>query len=637
MEKTTILFMAILYQVLRCADSCFDLQTTITRVPDCPRTEAEWNVAAIRKKCDSVCDTSRYHCLITKEMNATIEVCAVPMFMQGFCAYFNVEQNRIRNLYAADCSKFTTPCPTRYESTEAFKYPACYDLIMVYATVAPKPTSLSTDSISLNISGVRVKLNGMMSSDSIPVLPIILPVLLIIVIGIVIVVVVWMKRRGSLQFEKPSGKGSDLEQRPISLESHENIIGEREKLLENEEDMENERERKHNAEIEKLKRQYDARLEEMNKEIKRLQQQKDIQEGDKMALMMQVIEKNQECKQLNNKLQEAKGNIRVLCRIKDCDGPKCLSSDCKFVKLNGTEKKYTFERVFGEKSTQVEVYREIQELVRSFLDGYNLSIFAYGQTGSGKTYTMEGPNWNKTANNENQGIIPRAMQQVFKAIEDLKVCGWKYHLKASYMELYNEKIRDLSKGSTDNEDHVIRYPKDNDKAMVTNLTEEDVCNEQEVLNFYEKCSKNRTSAKTEKNERSSRSHAIFRLEMTGKVENVEGIKDTCSGTLTLVDLAGSEKLATSMSSTAGQETKNINLSLLELTKVLRSLRSKDPTTYRNSKLTHLLKNSLGGNSKTLMIVNVSPATECQNETVRSLEFGRDVSKVILENIPRKNK
>ncbi|XP_062609051.1 protein claret segregational-like [Saccostrea cucullata] len=547
-------------------------------------------------------------------------------FFVGFCAYFNVDEKRIKGLYAADCSTFTTPCPTRYHSTEAFKYPACYDLTKVYVTVAPNPspTTMSTNSIVGSSESMNKKTKSIsVDSDDSPVLPIILPVIIIIIlsgIGIGIGIVVWRKRKRPSQTEQRQ----DLEEGTLSLEKPE--------------DTENEKEREHNALIEELKRQYDAQLKEMSRKIEILQDQQDLQEKDKTALKQKVIEKYQECKHLNNRLQEAKGNIRVLCRIRDCDGPKCISADSKVVKLIETEKKYTFERVFGEKSTQEDVYSEIQELIRSFLDGYNLCIFAYGQTGSGKTYTMEGANWNNTAGDASLGIIPRAMKQVFKAIEDLKVCGWKYHLKASYMELYNEKIRDLSKGLTDNEEHLVRYPDGNKgKAEVTNLTEKDVCNEQEVLKFYEKCSKNRTSAKTERNERSSRSHAIFRLEMTGRVEDVEGRKDTCSGTLTLVDLAGSEKLATSVTSSTGQETKNINLSLLELTKILRSLRSKDALTYRNSKLTYLLKSSLGGNSKTLMIVNVSPSIECQNETQRSLDFGKEVSKVVLENVPKKNK
>ncbi|XP_062605932.1 protein claret segregational-like, partial [Saccostrea cucullata] len=615
-------------KVFRTEFSCTDLQKTITIVSDCPRSEAEWNVAAIRKKCDSVCPTSRYHCLITKEMDATIEVCAVPIFMQGFCAYFNVDEKRIRNLFAADCSKFTIPCPTRYHSTEAFKYPVCYDLTKVYVTVAPNPspTTMSSNSIVGSFESINISVD---TGDS-SVLPIILPVIILIVImliilGIGIGIVVWRKRNRPSQTKEKSHENA-------------NNMGETEQLLENQDDLGNEKEGIHNTEIEELKRQYDTQLEEMLREIKKLQQQKEIQEEDKITLMKKVIEKNQECKQLNNKLQEAKGNIRVLCRLRECDGPKCISSDSKAVKLIKTEKKYTFERVFGEDSKQEDVYSEIQELIRSFLDGYNLCIFAYGQTGSGKTYTMEGSNWNKTTEHESLGIIPRAMKQVFQAIEELKVCGWKYHLKASYMELYNERIRDLSKGVTDNEDHPIRYPDgDKGKAEVANLTEKDVFNEQEVLKFYEKCSKNRTSAKTERNERSSRSHAIFRLEMTGRVEGVEGRKDTCTGTLTLVDLAGSEKITTSVTSSAGQETKNINLSLLELTKILRSLRSKNPLTYRNSKLTYLMKNSLGGNSKTLMIVNANPSIDCQNETQRSLEFGKEVSKVVLENVPKKNK
>nr|XP_022293808.1 protein claret segregational-like isoform X3 [Crassostrea virginica] len=447
-------------QVLTDAWACVDMEKTVATVQECPDTEEKWNARALLKKCNTVCSTSEYHCVINKEMTAYIEVCATPRYMQD-----------------------------------------------------------------------------------------------------------------------------------------------KEKLA------------------------------EMSRQIEILKTQSEM---DNQELKKKVLEKNEECKRLNNKLQEAKGNIRVLCRIKLCEENDILSTTKTTVSIKGTEKRYTFERVFDKESTQREVYEDIKELVRSFLDGYNLCIFAYGQTGSGKTYTMEGPPDNISEDTE--GIIPRAMKQVFQTIKELKVAGWTYKLRASYIELYNEEIRDLTKGSNVQEKHEIKYPRgEQGKATITNIKEEEVENTDDALNFYKQASKSRTSGKTGRNERSSRSHAIFRVEMTGRVENVEGVKNTCSGTLTLVDLAGSEKLDDAASVTTNQETKKINLSLMELSKVLRALRKKENPIYRNSKLTFLLKNSLGGNSKTLMIVNVSPTEDCKRETERTLEFGKEVSKVVLENVPRKNK
>nr|XP_022293807.1 protein claret segregational-like isoform X2 [Crassostrea virginica] len=449
---------------------------------------------------------------------------------------------------------------------------------------------------------------------------IVVPVLvvLIVLVAIVLGVLFWWKRR---QNTKQDDKGK------IDEEATLNLLGKSKENTKNGEVSEE------NTAMAELIKDYKEKLAEMSRQIEILKTQSEM---DNQELKKKVLEKNEECKRLNNKLQEAKGNIRVLCRIKLCEENDILSTTKTTVSIKGTEKRYTFERVFDKESTQREVYEDIKELVRSFLDGYNLCIFAYGQTGSGKTYTMEGPPDNISEDTE--GIIPRAMKQVFQTIKELKVAGWTYKLRASYIELYNEEIRDLTKGSNVQEKHEIKYPRgEQGKATITNIKEEEVENTDDALNFYKQASKSRTSGKTGRNERSSRSHAIFRVEMTGRVENVEGVKNTCSGTLTLVDLAGSEKLDDAASVTTNQETKKINLSLMELSKVLRALRKKENPIYRNSKLTFLLKNSLGGNSKTLMIVNVSPTEDCKRETERTLEFGKEVSKVVLENVPRKNK
>lgn len=630
MEKLVFIF-SFLWQFSACAGGCYDMKQTIETVSGCPRSEAEWNVRAAQKNCGAMCSDFSYHCLITKEMNDTIEVCAEPKFIQGYCTYFDTADDRIKGLYAADCSKYKNPCPTRYHSTQAFLYQACYDLVRAYVIVHPSSTS-STLVITNTLDSTANKTNN--TSEDTLLAYIIIPIMLVLVIAMIVVAIfIFFKRR---KRSSPTKREKQHIDGLNELEEGQCLVGDnktevRETSLDPIAEI-----------IAKLTKEYEVKLAEMNRKIEFLKTQKEKDISDKEELKRQVLEKNRECKTLNNRLQEAKGNIRVLCRIRKCESRSCVRSTKTTVTIDRSNtnqepsKKYTFERVFGVNSTQEEVYEEIRELIRSFLDGYNLCIFAYGQTGSGKTYTMEGPQGNDIEMKDNQGIIPRAMKQVFDMIGDLLVCGWTYQFRASYLELYNEEIRDLAKGSNDDAKHEILGAKEN-KTIVTNIIEKEVKTAEEVLKFYKESSKNRAYSQTVRNESSSRSHAIFRLQMNGKVENIEGIQDTCSGTLTLVDLAGSERLDDSANTKTNKETKQINLSLLELTKVLRSLRNKESPTYRNSKLTHLLKTSLGGNSKTLMIVNVSPSEGCQKETERTLEFGREVSKVVLENVPRKNK
>ncbi|XP_048767051.1 carboxy-terminal kinesin 2-like isoform X1 [Ostrea edulis] len=613
---------------------CTDLYKTIELVSDCPRTEPEWNAASIRKNCDVVCPQSRYHCVISKEMNATMEVCAEPKYLQGYCAYFNSDEDRIRNLLAADCSKFPNPCPNRYMSTDAFKYTACYDLIKLYVVPSVQTTSEITGQESNGKTG------GRQTEETLD-MGIIVGITLscvVILMFVIALLIVFIRRRKQSRIIIRQGKHIDFskEERMLLKPDEEKIN------IENESST---------PEIQELK----MKCEEQDTELKKLREQieklskvylvetegekklTEKQEREHLALKQQYLAKNEECKELNNKLQEAKGNIRVLCRIRKTDGKdKCLTVAGNSVSVKyaaGTQKqdrKFSFEKVFEENCKQTDVYCEIRELIRSFLDGYNLCIFAYGQTGSGKTYTMDGE-----SEIDKEGIIPRAIKQVFQDSEAATCGGWTYEFSASYLELYNEKIRDLAKGDKDKEPHDInRIPKG--KVHVTNLTECNVNTKEEVMEFYKAASKNRTSSKTKMNEESSRSHAVFRLEMKGEVREVQGRNDTCSGTLTLVDLAGSEKIDQQAGATTNRETNKINLSLLELGKVLRGLLKKENVTYRSSILTRLLETSLGGNSKTLMIVNVSPSMECLNETERSLKFGSEVSKVVLEKA-RKNK
>ncbi|XP_070538068.1 carboxy-terminal kinesin 2-like isoform X2 [Ptychodera flava] len=362
---------------------------------------------------------------------------------------------------------------------------------------------------------------------------------------------------------------------------------------------------------------------------------------------------------LHNLIQELKGNIRVFCRVRPLvngemdSGVKAVSMDFpdhdqKVIELEkpgeesavgGARKKdqryeFTFDKVFSPESQQSHVFEEISQLVQSALDGYNVCIFAYGQTGSGKTFTMEGPD---NPDDDHRGMIPRAAEQIFNCARDLEDKGWKYDMKASFLEIYNETIRDLLGPADSKEKHDIKLTgSKGTEVEVTNMTVVEVKSEGQIHQLLQKATQSRAVAATKCNERSSRSHSVFILNLHGRNEMTG---EDCEGVLNLVDLAGSERLSQSGSTGSRlKETQNINRSLSELGNVIMALANKDAhIPYRNSKLTHLLQNSLGGNSKTLMFVNISPREENLTETLSSLRFATKVNQCNIGTAQKKVK
>nr|QDD67327.1 kinesin protein KIFC1 [Larimichthys polyactis] len=350
-----------------------------------------------------------------------------------------------------------------------------------------------------------------------------------------------------------------------------------------------------------------------------------------------------ERRRLHNTIQELKGNIRVFCRVRPLvDGGlskhiQLPTSDIKTITLAKTEESHTgktadtqknynfnFDRVFGPGASQQEVFEEISLLVQSALDGYNVCCFAYGQTGSGKTYTMEGDEFDKT-----RGVIPRAVQQIFRAAEKLATQGWEFTFTASFVEIYNETLRDLlyTGKASKRPEHEIRKSTNNE-VTITNLTYEKVSNEDQVLGLIALANQNRSTAQTAQNDRSSRSHSVFQLD----IEGVNAGRDVkCKSTLCLVDLAGSERMLKSQSQ--GERFKEmtaINGSLSNLGIVISALANKESyVPYRNSKLTYLLQGCLGGNSKTLMFVNIAPESDSFGETLNSLRFASKVNDCVI--------
>ncbi|KAF7188487.1 Kinesin heavy chain [Pseudocercospora fuligena] len=276
---------------------------------------------------------------------------------------------------------------------------------------------------------------------------------------------------------------------------------------------------------------------------------------------------------------------------------------------------FTFDRVFPTNTQQHDVFDySIRSTVDDVLAGYNGTVFAYGQTGSGKTYTMMGADINDEGT---KGIIPRIVEQIFTTImrSDQNI---EFMVKVSYMEIYMEKIRDLLIPQNDN----LAVHEDKQRGVyVKGLGEFYVGSAGEVYTILERGGQARAVASTNMNQESSRSHSIFVIEVTQK--NVE-TGSARSGRLFLVDLAGSEKVGkTGASGQTLEEAKKINKSLSALGMVINALSDgkSNHIPYRDSKLTRILQESLGGNSRTTLIINCSPMSYNDAETLSTLRFG----------------
>ncbi|XP_075565422.1 centromere-associated protein E [Pelecanus crispus] len=297
--------------------------------------------------------------------------------------------------------------------------------------------------------------------------------------------------------------------------------------------------------------------------------------------------------------------------------------------VNGA-KVFSYDRVFHSSDNTQQLYEGVAvPIIQSAVQGYNGTIFAYGQTASGKTYTMMG-------NEDSVGIIPKAIQHVFKII--CEIPDREFLLRVSYMEIYNETITDLLCDIRKKKPLGIREDV-NRNTYVEDLIEEVVVAPEQVMEWIRKGEKNRHYGETKMNEHSSRSHTIFRMIIESR-ERSDPANANCDGAvmvshLNLVDLAGSERASqTGSEGVRLKEGCNINRSLFILGQVIKKL-CDDPSgfiNYRDSKLTRILQNSLGGNAKTVIICTITPVSF--DETLSTLQFANTAKR--MKNTPKVN-
>lgn len=380
-------------------------------------------------------------------------------------------------------------------------------------------------------------------------------------------------------------------------------------------------------------------------------------------------------KRLHNEMEDLKGKIRVYVRVRPFSNSElergsneAVFKDGKlsvYVKSAGAQDKpeskkvYDFDQVFGgqEGNNQEDVFRDTKHLIMSVVDGYNVCIFAYGQTGAGKSYTMIGSSDIGTCLHDdglfdaNAGITPRAVSELFRLLNE-RNAQITFEVQVQMFQLYRDGLEDLLAG-VDKKGNNIKKKKDDDEkpvltgplkitlaehsptglVQVENAVIMNAENPADVMKIFAKGSSRRTTASTQMNAESSRSHLICSLIV--KLTNRRS-GQTSIGKLTLVDLAGSERV--DKSGAVGEtlkEAQSINKSLSALGDVISALTSgQSHVPYRNHPLTMLMSDSIGGNAKTLMFVNTSPADYNVPETNNSLGFAsrcKDITNSVASN------
>jgi len=373
---------------------------------------------------------------------------------------------------------------------------------------------------------------------------------------------------------------------------------------------------------------------------------------------------------LLNQILSLQGNIQVCCRIRPLSAVESRNNiEVAVEPLSETEvgcfdgkmktwKSFVFDKVWGPDQDQQDVFLDVEPLSLSVVDGYNCCIFAYGQTGSGKTYSMQG------SLDDGGGISQRTISKIFSLLQQRESQAklskqlrhdeegnatesyFEFLITVGMLEIYNEGVYDLLASLNADEGNRSTYQRESldirkdaaGRTCVENLTKSPVYSLEDVMRLLQIGNSARATASTNLNERSSRSHMVLQVEVNCGIVGQPGNQ----GKLFLVDLAGSERVRNSgVSGKELKEAQYINKSLSALSDVMEALdRKATHVPYRNSKLTHLLQDSLGGNSKTMMVVTVSPGSESYQETQYALQFSSRVRNINLgkaqRNVASKN-
>ncbi|ODM97390.1 Kinesin-like protein KIF18B, partial [Orchesella cincta] len=284
---------------------------------------------------------------------------------------------------------------------------------------------------------------------------------------------------------------------------------------------------------------------------------------------------------------------------------------------------YGFDRVYFNQDTNEDIYNEVMKpLVGTLLQGYNCSVFAYGSTGSGKTFTMLG-------GKDSPGLTLLTLRDLYQQL-DAAQDDYQSDVIVSYLEVYNEQISDLlnkSSGSLQ-----IRDAGRGNEAVIVNLSEHRPPNVESLLQLLQAGNGNRTQHATDLNAESSRSHAVLQVHISMRDKHTSMETVSRKAKLVMVDLAGSEKgSATGFTGERFREGTNINKSLLSLANCISALSGgKACASFRDSKLTRILKDSLSGNCRTVMVANVSPADTMKEDTLNTLKYASQAKKITLQ-------
>lgn len=329
-------------------------------------------------------------------------------------------------------------------------------------------------------------------------------------------------------------------------------------------------------------------------------------------------------------LQDLRGSVRVFCRPRPLTNKEPSASHLQYLSLGSAQahgllcgsKLYTFNKVFKPETTQGEVYDEIASLVESALHGQNVSIFAYGQTGSGKTHTMYG-------DHQERGVIPRAVQHIFRIIRERST--HRKQVQISAFEFFKNNINDLFATKPPARRLRIREERNGGRVHIPGLTCVTTSNETEALMMIQRGYKRRSEGATAMNKNSSRSHLVIELSIN---KNGSCSGEHTSSKLSMVDLAGLERITKSKATGKRlEEATYINRSLSALGNVFTAIdRNAKHVPYRDCPLTHYLRDGLGGDASTLMIATLSGHSSDTAESIGTLQFASTVSKVHLRKI-----